>query len=465
MNENSSLFIMQKNRHSKYVPDTIYLDKKVEGVAMSINNCILKTLNMEDKNIKFFENFVEERKIKGKRCLVYKGYLENNYDFCPECGCINENTIVKNGTRKSLIKIPKISELNSYLELKKQRYKCLNCSKRFTAQTSIVNYRCRISNNTKLSINNYSSKIITHKDIAWFHNVSNMTVQRVNNKVYDGEKLYKHYLPECMCFDEFTYKKGVMAFNICDAITGKTFDLVEDRKLENLIKYFRYYTLECRENVKYIVIDMYTPYISLIKECFPNASIIIDIFHIVQLISRSLNKTRIKVMRENKENYRKFKRYWRLFLTSRFDLDCSVWKKYLCFKNLMTEVDIVDYLLDLSSELKSSYNLYQNILYALQNKDYQLLENMLNSDFGEISKYMKTSINTLKEFLPYIKNTLENPYSNGVMERNNNTCKLIKRNAFGFRNFRNFKARILIITNYFRKPKEVMNFHSSPLNV
>ena len=208
-------FLIQKNRHSKYVPDTIYLDKKSKGcVAMSINNCILKTLNMEDKNIKFFENFVEERKIKGKRSLVYKGYLENNYDFCPECGCINENTIVKNGTRKSLIKIPKISELNSYLELKKQRYKCLNCSKRFTAQTSIVNYRCRISNNTKLSINNYSSKIITHKDIAWIHNVSNMTVQRVNNKVYDGEKLYKHYLPECMCFDEFTYKKGGLFFSL-----------------------------------------------------------------------------------------------------------------------------------------------------------------------------------------------------------------------------------------------------------
>lgn len=129
----------------------------------------------------------------------------------------------------------------------------------------------------------------------------------------------------------------------------------------------------------------------------------------------------------------------------------------------MTEVDIVDYLLDLNSELKSSYNLYQNILYALQNKNYQLLETILN--FDDISNYMKTSIKTLKEFLPYIKNTLENSYSNGVMERNNNTCKLIKRIAFGFRNFRNFKARILIATNYFRKQKEMMNFHSSPLNV
>lgn len=54
---------------------------------------------------------------------------------------------------------------------------------------------------------------------------------------------------------------------------------------------------------------MYNPYITLIKGCFTNALIIIDMFHIVQLISRSLNKTRIKIMKNNKENYRKFKRY------------------------------------------------------------------------------------------------------------------------------------------------------------
>ena len=110
-----------------------------------------------------------------------------------------------------------MSELNSYLELSKQRYKCKICNKRFTAQTKVVDYRCSISNNTKISINNYSSKIIFHKDIVWIHNVSNMTLQRINNKVYDGKKLYKNYLPECMCFDEFTYKKGIMVFNICDA--------------------------------------------------------------------------------------------------------------------------------------------------------------------------------------------------------------------------------------------------------
>ena len=48
---------------------------------MSINNCILKTLNMEDQNIIFDEIFVEERKINKKRSLVYLGYLSNLLDF------------------------------------------------------------------------------------------------------------------------------------------------------------------------------------------------------------------------------------------------------------------------------------------------------------------------------------------------------------------------------------------------
>ena len=34
--------------------------------------------------------------------------------------------VVKNGIKTSLIKIPKVSEFVSYLELTKQRYKCKN---------------------------------------------------------------------------------------------------------------------------------------------------------------------------------------------------------------------------------------------------------------------------------------------------------------------------------------------------
>ena len=200
--------------------------------------------------------------------------------------------------------------------------------------------------------------------------------------------------------------------------------------------------------------DMYKPYLELIKKMFKNALIVIDMFHIDQLISRSLNKTRIKAMKKDKDNYRKMKRYWRLLLKPRLELESSYWRKYTCFKNLMTEVDVVNYILDQNEELKETYNLYQSILYALQRRDYPLFEKVINQDYPKISEYMKTSLNTLREFKEYIKNTLETTYSNGVMERNNNTCKLIKRVAFGFRNFKNFKARIMLITNIFRNIKE-----------
>ena len=55
---------------------------------MSINNSILKLLNMKDKNLNFNENFVVEREIKNKRCLVILGYLKNDFEFMSRYGNI-----------------------------------------------------------------------------------------------------------------------------------------------------------------------------------------------------------------------------------------------------------------------------------------------------------------------------------------------------------------------------------------
>ena len=205
-----------------------------------------------------------------------------------------------------------------------------------------------------------------------------MSVQRIVNKVYDNETLYKHNLSEVLCIDEFTALKKEMAFNICNGKNGKTLDVVLGRRIEDLIKYFSYYMKEIREKVKYVVMDMYKPYLELIKKMFKNALIVIDMFHIVQVINKSLNRTRIKVMKSDKENYRKLKRYWKLLLKPRFELESSYWRKYTCFKNLMTEVDVVNDILNKNEELKETYNLYQSILYALQRKDYLLFKKVIN---------------------------------------------------------------------------------------
>ena len=408
---------------------------------------------MKDLNLNFNENFIEERQIKGKRCLVFLGYLKNDFEFCPLCGCINENTIIKKGTRNSLIKINKHAELTTYLDLTKQRYKCKNCNRKFYATTNEVDHKCHISKQVKLTVLNLAKETISKSLIAKFNNISDNTVQNVFDTVFYNDTVYKDFLPKAICIDEFTFKKKTYAFNICNAKNGKTVDLVLDRTTNNLDKYFSHYTEKARKRVKFVVMDMYSPYIDLIKKWFPNAKIIIDLFHIVQLLTKSLNKTRINVMNENKEDRNKYKRYWRFILKSRFDLNTGTWSKFRCFKNLMTETDVVDYLLSKDKNFLNSYDVYQDVLYHLQHRNYKDFNEIINKEYKDISKQMQTTLSTLKKYSKYIKNTLEYSYSNGVMERNNNTCKLIKRISFGFRNFRNMKSRIMIITNIFRNEK------------
>ena len=72
-----------------------------------------------------------------------------------------------------------------------------------------------------------------------------------------------------------------MSFIFCDADSKHIIDIFEDRRLISLQAYFKRYTKEARTRVKNIVIDMYAPYISLIKDLSPRTQIIIDKFYLV----------------------------------------------------------------------------------------------------------------------------------------------------------------------------------------
>ena len=414
---------------------------------MSNQNYITEILELKDNNVIFKENCYYKKKIKGITHKIFEGYLSYKPGFCSKCGVVFDDKFEKHGFITSNIKMPKVSGYKTILRLHKQRYLCKHCHKAFTLSTSITNYGCFISNNTKHNIARDLVKKRSEKDIASDNNVSPNTVERIMDSYYETQKLYKHYLPKVLLFDEFKSVKtadGAMSFHMCDGVTGQTIDIIEDRRLDNLIKYFYYYDYKARSRVQFIVIDMYSPYVSLIKKMFPNANIIIDKFHLTQLISRSLNKTRIMAMKKHKQHHRKFKRYWKLILKSRDELNSSKWKRFTCFKNLMTTTDVVDFLIDLDNELKETYWVYQDLLHAFKKNNFDLLKKTLNKQNNYISPYMKTSIKTLLEFLPYIKNTFNNNYHNGFIEGNNNFIKAIKRIAFGFRSFKRFKARIMI---------------------
>ena len=427
---------------------------------MSNQNYIIEMLELKDNNIHFYENCYYKEKIKNVIHKIFEGYLTYQPEYCEKCGVIFDDNFEKHGFITSNIKIPNVSGFKTILRLHKQRYLCKHCNKAFTLKTSIVDFGCFISKNTKWKIAKDLKEKRSEKDIARDNNVSPNTVERIMDSYYDTVKIYKNYLPKVLSFDEFKSVKsadGNMSFNLCNGETGKIIDIVEDRKLDSLINYFSKYSHKARSKVKFITIDMYSPYVSLIKKMFPNASIIIDKFHLVQLISRSLNKTRINIMKSNKKDYNKLKRYWKLILKDYNDLDNSKWKRFTCFQNLMTEVDVINYLLDISPELKQSYYIYQDLLYSFKHNDKGNLDVILSSKYEHLSDYMKTSLKTLIEFKNYIFNTFDNRYHNGYIEGNNNFIKVIKRIAFGFRSFRRFKARIMICKGLLTPIKKEVN--------
>ena len=57
---------------------------------------------------------------------------------------------------------------------------------------------------------------------------------------------------------------------------------------------------------------------------------------------------------------------------------------------------------------------------------------------------MMIALKSLKKYMKYIENMFESNITNGLIEGLNNKIKSIKRTAFGYSDFSNFKKHILI---------------------
>ena len=58
------------------------------------------------------------------------------------------------------------------------------------------------------------------------------------------------------------------------------------------------FSIEIRQKVRFITMDMLGAYIPLARRLFPKAEIIIDRFHIIQHLGRAFLKTRIAIMNQ-----------------------------------------------------------------------------------------------------------------------------------------------------------------------
>ncbi|VTX67286.1 Transposase [Fusobacterium periodonticum] len=417
---------------------------------MSLSNLIKNFLNIQDNNISFpEEEYCQVTQKSDYRIKVFKGFLKSNYCACPHC---NSKNIVKNGSRHRKIKYIPIQNYNIELELSVQRYICKDCKKTFSPSTNIVSDNSNISNNLKYTIALELKENLSLTSIAKRYNISITSVQRVMDDCFSDFKVNKEHLPEAICIDEFKSVKnidGAMSFVFANYQSKSIIDIVEDRRLYSLTEYFSRFSLEARNNVKYVCMDMYAPYISLVNSIFPNAKIVIDKFHIVNLVNRAFNQTRISIMNSIKDDSlkRKLKLFWKSLLKYYPDL-CRV--NYYCqsFKRKLSSKDKVDYLLEKIPELEISFNIYQDIIQTIKHNNFKRFEEIVKkylTSKEKISKKMIIALKTLKKYMKYIENMFESNITNGLIEGLNNKIKSIKRTAFGYSNFSNFKKENVVL--------------------
>ena len=420
-------------------------------------------LNIKDENIYFDENCLEIVNIKGIETKVFHGYLTYTPEYCPKCGCVNESfdDIIKwNWKRNCKIKIPKACGFNTLLVLDKQRFYCKNCHKTFTATTDVVEFHKQISNDTNLNIKLELMQKGSEKDIAKRNNVSSNHVNRILDEIAE-DKLVKNYgtLPEVMGIDEFNATKDTtskLAFIIIDQNKHNIFDINNSRLSLDIEKYFRRYSKQERDKVKFITMDLYKPYYTLMNKLFKNATLVADRFHIILQVSNALDNTRIKLCSKSNPNYKKLKKYWKLILKSEAELDDKTKKYNKHFKKEMTQKEIVTYLINTNDTLYNDYQIYQGIIKSIDKRDKESYLNIVNNNIHnkKLSVKMKKALKTFNIMEKYVLNALEYEYSNGIVEGINNVIKQVKHAACGYKRFNHLKARVMLIKGLYNPIKQ-----------
>ena len=147
-----------------------------------------------------------------------------------------------------------------------------------------------------------------------------------------------------------------------------------------------------------------------------------------------------KVLRSHRKSHKHkaLKRYWKLIQQESRKLSDK--RFYLpTFRSHLTNKEILENLLAYSQELREHYDLYQLLLFHFQEKQADHLFELIEETISCVNPIFQTVFKTFLKDKGKIINALEPPYSNAKLEATNNLIKIIKRNAFGFRNFKTSK--------------------------
>ena len=334
---------------------------------------------------------------------------------CPHCGTLTNKV---HDYRTSVIKDSPIMGKLTLLYYCKRRYHCDICNRHFTEPFSLLPKNCRLTTRLCFEAIHLLKSSLNVSNVANQLGISASSIfRRLNDIKYDTPKT----LPLVLSIDEFKGNSGGNKFHsiLTSPNEHRVFDILPTRtqyRLEDYLMKFKN-----RKDVRYFVMDMYKVYKDIAKRLLPNATIVIDKFHVVKQVTGATERVRVRVQRNMHPSKRKY------FKRSR--------KLILAHKSKLKEesLDALEVMLQQSNDLAQAYYLKELFYDFMDSKSSSeakpKLRKFINAaSVSELDEF-NSVLTTLANWAKYILNSFDCPYTNGYTEGMNNKIKVIKRNG------------------------------------
>jgi transposase len=243
--------------------------------------------------------------------------------------------------------------------------------------------------------------------------------------------------------DEIALRKGQKDFVVVlvDLDRNTLIGMAPSRKQVDIQKVLDGWGSGVLNQIVEVSIDLSGNYRGLVKKQIPNAQIVADRFHVMQLVSQELNSLRNQEIRnlDTYPNQTERTERQKLLRSSKYALlkpEANLTDKQ---KVILEQVKAISPTL---AHLHQQKEEFRDIFETAT--DWEAGVTRLAQWLSQAEATFQESVATIDRWFEEVTNYFEHHTTSGVVEGINNKLKLIKRSGYGFRNFAKFELRCLI---------------------
>jgi len=354
--------------------------------------------------------------------------------LCPTC--LKKRQVVNQTYERQFRDLP-ITGKEVYLHLNQRQFYCPDCDQHFNERFTFVGPKHPLTRRYERYVYECCKastiqKISAQENLGW-HTVNELC-QRGARQEIDERPLSK---VRVVGMDEFAIKKGHRNYAtvIVDLERVDIIDILEYRDQEKLIEYFKNKGIDWCEGIEVFCSDMWQGFLNTAKAAFPNATLVVDRFHFFGYLNKALDNERKSLRRQFKDRD-EFKRLKWALLKNAEDLTDDQKKKLARAFLLAPQLELI-------YRHKEKIRLIFDQRLTRQQGEFELNQWMEQAKKMK-NKHLNNFLYMLNDWKEYVLNYFTHRFTTSVIEGINNSIKTVKRMGYGFRNFVNFKQRILI---------------------